>query len=131
VIPALALMMAVFLAQPGANVTVKVTGVTKPGRIFVALCDKDHFMNPACPIQKSAAPSGREAALTFNDVAPGRYAVMVFQDVNGNGKIDLGLMFVPKEPWGISGPKVAIPSFARNAILVGDGPLSIDIALRN
>ncbi len=40
--------------------------------------------------------------LVFNDVPPGRYAVALLHDENGNGKADLAAMMIPKEGFGFS-----------------------------
>lgn len=50
---------------------------------------------------REAARAGR-AAVTLSDMAPGEYAVMVFHDLDGNGKLDTNLFGAPKEPWGSS-----------------------------
>jgi uncharacterized protein (DUF2141 family) len=52
-------------------------------------------------------PGGDEAVevpFSFADVAPGEYAIRCFQDRNGNGRLDMGLLG-PREPWGVSGPR--------------------------
>jgi uncharacterized protein (DUF2141 family) len=36
------------------------------------------------------------------DLPPGDYAVMLFQDLNGNDKVDANLLGMPTEPWGAS-----------------------------
>ena len=47
-------------------------------------------------------PDGNKGKISFkfNDVPKGIYAISFYQDVNGNGKCDMG-MFGPKEPWGM------------------------------
>lgn len=40
--------------------------------------------------------------IELNSVTPGTYALKVFQDLNGNGKLDTGWMGIPKEPYGFS-----------------------------
>jgi uncharacterized protein (DUF2141 family) len=39
---------------------------------------------------------------TFADVEPGRYAVSVVHDENGNGEMDSNFVGSSKEPWGVS-----------------------------
>jgi uncharacterized protein (DUF2141 family) len=43
-----------------------------------------------------------QAACTFSGAAPGDYAVSVFQDENGNGKLDTNFIGMPKEGVGAS-----------------------------
>ncbi|MCR6477379.1 DUF2141 domain-containing protein [Variovorax sp. ZS18.2.2] len=42
------------------------------------------------------------AQLVFPGLAPGRYAVRVFADENGNGKLDTNLFGMPTERYGFS-----------------------------
>lgn len=46
---------------------------------------------------------GTETPLLITDLPPGRYAVQVFQDSNGNGQLDLSPRGIPLEPVGFSG----------------------------
>jgi uncharacterized protein (DUF2141 family) len=57
----------------------------------------------------------------FTDVPGGAYAISCYQDVNGNGKLDMGL-FGPVEPWGFYGVRpVFAPVFKDEAFeLNGD-----------
>ena len=61
-----------------------------------------------------ARPAGREATCTFTGVAPGRYAVVIAHDENGNGRIDSNLIGIPKEGYGFSNnvaPLFSAPGF--------------------
>lgn len=40
--------------------------------------------------------------LIFRDVPPGRYAIALLHDENGNGKADRAVMMIPKEGFGFS-----------------------------
>jgi uncharacterized protein (DUF2141 family) len=114
----------------GGPVTVKVDGIDRAdGTIFVAVCAKQYFMNPACPIGTSTAAALEGASVTFPAISDGRYAVMVFHDLNGNGKLDFGLMR-PKEPWGLSGRKTLAPNFDASAVEIGAEPATITVTLR-
>lgn len=44
-----------------------------------------------------------EQLLRLVDLPPGRYAVQLFQDSNGNGQLDLSPRGIPLEPVGFSG----------------------------
>lgn len=61
---------------------------------------------------------GSPERLVFENVPPGRYAIQVFLDLNGNGKLDASLRGIPQEPVGFSGnprPGTAKPSPAASA----------------
>lgn len=79
--------------------------------------------------------SAAEAMPTFifDQLLPGDYAVAVFHDVNGDGKLNRGLMGIPREGFGFSNnPKILMgaPSFKRSAIRVAQPQLSIQIQLK-
>jgi uncharacterized protein (DUF2141 family) len=50
----------------------------------------------------SSAITDKQASCTFAGVKPGRYAVAVFHDENGNGRLDTGFLGIPSEPTGAS-----------------------------
>jgi uncharacterized protein (DUF2141 family) len=45
---------------------------------------------------------GDSVSVTFPAVPYGTYAIKVFQDLNGDGKLKTGFMGAPEEPWGFS-----------------------------
>jgi uncharacterized protein (DUF2141 family) len=49
----------------------------------------------------------------------GEYVINAYQDVNNNGKVDIGLFFIPKEPVGITNFTGGIPgNFNRLKVLI-------------
>ncbi len=77
--------------------------------------------------------TGDTAELLVPDVPAGEYAVAVFADSNGNGKLDNNFFGIPKEPVGVSrnakgrfGP----PTFVDSAFRVGEGVTSQTIQLK-
>ena len=46
--------------------------------------------------------SGKLASTVFDDLPPGTYAVAVFHDKNGNGRLDRNLLGIPTEHYGFS-----------------------------
>jgi uncharacterized protein (DUF2141 family) len=64
---------------------------------------------------------------TFPGVAPGRYAVSVMHDANGNGEFDKNFMGFPKEPWGVSNnvrPDSRSPRFGEASIHISEDKLA-------
>ena len=58
---------------------------------------------------------------TFSDVEPGRYAVSVVHDENGNQKVDTSFIGTSKEAWGVTNnvrPPRRSPRFSEAAIWV-------------
>ena len=63
---------------------------------------------------------------------PGRYALSVLQDLNGNRKLDTNFLGIPTEPSGSSNDAPArwsAPKFRDAAFTVGDAPLELKIRL--
>ena len=68
----------------------------------------------------------------IEDVEAGEYALMVYYDENGNGRMDKNFIGIPKEPLGFSNryrPK-APPAYERAAFTLGQGESrSFDVEL--
>ncbi len=59
--------------------------------------------NPAkAALRKNAKISGKRVDLTFDNVPPGPFAVLVHHDENGDSKMQTGLFGQPAEGYGIS-----------------------------
>ena len=133
----LALVSAVlpFATANAADLAVDLSGVrAQTGHLQVALVDsEDGWNNRAKPIAAQAvAPAGSEARVVFEDLAPGRYAVLVMHDENDNGKLDTNLVGMPIEGYGFSNnPQVMRkPTWDESRFDLGDDALSITIDLR-
>jgi uncharacterized protein (DUF2141 family) len=76
----------------------------KGGTVYVALYDSaDAFPQPGKNIAGQFMPVGDgPVAAAFLNLKPGRYAISVFHDENGNGKLDTNLLGVPIERVGFS-----------------------------
>lgn len=101
-----------------ASLTVDVKGLTKKGMLYVGLYTpgnrfaelSDSFKTVALTITNQT-----EAVATFADLPRGEYAIAIYQDINGNKKLDTNLFGYPKEPFGFSNnikPKLSAPGFA-------------------
>jgi uncharacterized protein (DUF2141 family) len=51
---------------------------------------------------KIVGQASTTVTLTFQDVPPGRYAVALLHDENGNGRADRAAMMIPREGFGFS-----------------------------
>jgi uncharacterized protein (DUF2141 family) len=73
-----------------------------------------------------------EAEIEFSGLAPGRYALAVFHDLNGNGKLDTNLLGVPTEPYGfsnINSAKWGSPDFDEAAFEISGEGRTMEIRL--
>jgi len=70
--------------------------------------------------------------IEFKNIPYGTYAISVYHDVNGNGKMDMGA-FGPLEPYGFSNNAKAIfsaPPFSKAAFVLNSSEVTISIKLR-
>jgi uncharacterized protein (DUF2141 family) len=78
--------------------------------------------------------TGADAEVRFENVAPGRYAVSLFHDQNGNGRLDSNWVGAPTEGYGASRnalPALGAPTFEENAIVVtGVTPVVVEMHYR-
>ena len=75
----------------------------------------------------------KEQRIHFAAVPTGRYAIAVFLDENGNGKIDTNILGIPKEKYGFSNnrfPLTRAASFEEAAVSVEDREEVISIRLK-
>ena len=71
-------------------------------------------------------------SLRFEHVAPGAYAVTVYHDANGNGKLDSNWLGIPKEPVAVSNNakgRMGPPKFKDAKFTVESGPKDLQISL--
>lgn len=106
------------------------------GEVLVALYDTaEGWPDQPRPTQTAQRlkADGDTMTLTFSELTPGRWAVMVLQDLNGNGRVDKNFVGLPKEPYGASNnrlPRMAPPAFADALVDVGPTGADVIIELR-
>lgn len=115
-------------ASPMASLEVGVTGL-RSAKGLIRVCvtaDPKHF--PQCdgdPLARHlSVPATATAQLRFDDMPSGGYAVALFHDENGNGKVDTRFG-IPTEGVGFSNnPKLWFgpPSFAQARFALTDRP---------
>jgi uncharacterized protein (DUF2141 family) len=73
------------------------------------------------------------AACQFKDVAPGRYAAIVFHDENLSGKLDTNFVSIPQEGYVASDnvrPRFSAPGFREASIVVPAGaPTTLSVQM--
>lgn len=112
-------------ADPDGTVTATVTGLRSArGQVLACLTARPKSF-PQCdddPEAKSVTiTAGENVELDFGAVPAGRYAISLFHDENGNGRMDKRLM-IPREGYGFSRDapvRLGPPSFASAAFIVG------------
>jgi len=128
------LLLSVALPAVAADLSVELNGVrANTGLLKLAVVDARGWDGQAAPLQATAtAPDGASANFSFKGLAPGRYAVMVTHDENGNGKLDTNLIGMPVEGYGFSkNPNVMRkPTFEEASFELGQEDLAVTIELR-
>lgn len=91
--------------NPAGNLTVNFTGIEeKQGAVMGVLFDSEAAYDgkgaPVRPIMVAANKA--EVAATFEGLAPGTYAIKLFHDVDGDGKMGTNPYGMPTEPFAFS-----------------------------
>jgi uncharacterized protein (DUF2141 family) len=123
-------------AQAG-SLAIEVGGGIKPGDLVMVAVyadDANWLRKPVRALRQAAsADAGRSGRhqLAVDELPPGRYALAVYVDRNGNGKLDSGMFGIPKEPYGFSRSRgfMGPPDFVDAAFELPEAGTSIHIKL--
>lgn len=72
------------------------------GRILVGACSASRYPRMPCEYRGEAPAQAREVTVSLGDMPAGRYAVVVMQDLDGDGRLRRGLAGMPLEPVGFA-----------------------------
>lgn len=124
-------------SEAGTKVTVKVTNIRSSEGVVRACMTTNPKKFPKCRGVAGAHAAVVKAdgalTLTFNNVAPGTYAIALLHDENENGKADRALGMMPKEGFGFSRDakvRMGPPKFDEAAFKVEGAPVSQTIKMR-
>jgi uncharacterized protein (DUF2141 family) len=100
----------------------------------IDLSDKEGFLNDPYRVAGVAlmANEAMKGGVVLSNLKPGRYAVIVFHDENGNGRLDKNFWGVPTEPYGFSNDAQGIlgpPKFEDAAMTLDGGDTAIVVRL--
>ena len=118
--------------------TVEVTNIKKvKGTMNLALYDSAKSFGASSDVDSSLKTertdvNDKKMVFTFKDLPKGKYAVNVFQDMNGNQKVDTNFVGMPKEPFGFSQnfkPRFGPPDFEDVVFDYNGGEKIIKISL--
>ena len=111
------------------SVTATVVNVTSDsGKVSFAIYDKANFMRQPIDSKNSKIVDGK-STVTFENLAPGEYAIICFHDKNNNDKMDFEANGMPIEDYGATnnimnfGP----PKYDDVKFIVSDKDLSFEI----
>ena len=115
----LAVFLIVFALPVNASeLRITVEGIRSPhGTILIGLydslesftraiefSDKEGFLNDPNRVAAVAlrANAAMKSEVVLTNLDPGQYAIILFHDENGNGKLDTNALGIPTEPYGFS-----------------------------
>lgn len=121
-------------ADAAASFELTLMNAAPKGRIMASLFNSGEAWKGGPPFRTAAVESGLgKVTLSFGALPPGQYAVRVFHDLNGNGKLDMNPFGVPIEPFAFSNnavPNGAPPQWDAASFEVKKGPNRQEIALQ-
>ena len=114
----------------GTTITVTVPVTSNEGSILVGLDDEAHFMQKGIQSAEGIIKDGK-AVVTFTDVAPGEYAIVLFHDKNSNKQMDFDANGMPLEDYGVSNNVMSYgpPQWSDAKFEVTDQPISMEIKM--
>jgi uncharacterized protein (DUF2141 family) len=117
-----------------ATLTITIRGVLpQPSELWLGVFDAATYEDGPAPVHQKIAAAAPETVVTFENLTPGRIAVKVLQDLNGNGEMDSTLIGFPEEPFGLSNdikPNMSAPGFDETAFDLKPGPNAIVITMQ-
>lgn len=128
----LALILGPFVTT--AQLQIKISGLVQvPSKVYVALYDSaEDFLTEQRFRSYVLEVHGNDLQWFVKDLPDGRYAVSVYQDLNGNARLDRGIFRQPTEPFGFSKAKhpfFKAPDF-QECVFEMEGDHSISIQLK-
>ncbi|MCP4181953.1 MAG: DUF2141 domain-containing protein [Hyphomicrobiales bacterium] len=129
------ILLAVPVNTFAANLSVNIKGIkSTEGNIVIGVLDGARgFPSKRKPytgqIVKSEVP---DLKVIFNDLKPGKYAIVAFHDIDTSGKINRNFIGFPTEAYGFSNDargKLAPPEFEEAAIELGQENLEITFTI--
>lgn len=100
----------------------------------IEMSDKEGFLNDPGRFAGVAlrANAALKSSVVFTNLNPGLYAIILFHDRNGNGKLDKNFLGIPNEPYGFSNNAQGFlgpPSFEKALMRITHGDNSVKITL--
>lgn len=112
------------------TITVTVPVQSEEGKVVFGLYDETTFLKQPLVGLESEIKDGK-ASVTFTDVQPGTYAVLLFHDKNGNKRMDFEPNGMPKESYGASNNVMSMgpPLWSDAKFEVTDQPIELEIRM--
>ena len=125
-----------FHSEEKGSLKISLSNIKKTGKIKIAVYRKGEDFPDDKLIVKSLEGESTDGKceFQFESIPFGSYAVAIYQDVNGNGKLDKGMFGIPSEPFAFSNnfrPKFGGPSFDKCKFDLTKDNLALNIEMIN
>jgi uncharacterized protein (DUF2141 family) len=117
-------------AQTG-KVTLHIENIQtkKGGEIAAAVFNSQNFLKTGKQLSSTSREvSSGKMVFVFENLSPGEYAFVAYQDIDGNKKMKKNIIGYPKEPWGISNNPLILfgpPSFDESKVKVNANQITM------
>ncbi|WP_210493344.1 DUF2141 domain-containing protein [Microvirga antarctica] len=115
-----------------ATLVIRAEGVaSQQGMVYAGICDTS-FDEATCPYKDRAAAKAGTVEMRIRNVRPGSYAIAVFHDISGDGKLNRNFIGLPNEPYGFSNDvgRRGAPDFKRALIEVKEPVTTITVPIQ-
>jgi len=114
----------------GTTITVTVILRGTGGHVMFGLHNESTFMKEPLEGTSNEIKDGK-SIVTFKNIKPGTYGIMVVHDKNDNKRMDFEPSGMPKEAYGMSNNSINMgpPQFNDAKFEVSDTPVDIEIKL--
>lgn len=122
--------LATAAAQAQDCVTIEVHNVRpQQGMLMVAAYGEAENFNKKPLSLQQVRPESDKVRVAVCGASGPAIAVSLFQDINGNGKLDTNVLGIPNEPWGASGKPSAFeaPSWKTTNVAVDGQPVVVKL----
>lgn len=112
------------------KVTVSVVNIpTEKGNVMFGLYSEGNFMKAAPDYSAKSAVENKSATVVFDSIPEGEYAIAVYQDENGNQRLDFEANGRPAENYGFSNNPILYgpPQWTDAKFSVSGEPVELEI----
>jgi uncharacterized protein (DUF2141 family) len=117
------------------TLVIEVNKVHKKGTLYISVCTKSSEWSDNGKYTFKYEPiPGKSNNFEISSIPNGNYAIALYQDQNGNGKLDTNIFGIPTEPYAFSNNKVPVfsePSFEKCKFQFNQQNQQISINLLN
>ncbi|RFN58025.1 DUF2141 domain-containing protein [Marixanthomonas ophiurae] len=112
------------------SITVTVPVQSEEGNVVFGLYDETSFMKKPLVGLEGEIKDGK-ATVTFEDIQPGTYAILLFHDKNGNKQMDFESNGMPTEPYGASNNVMSMgpPLWSDTKFEVTNEPVKLEVRM--